>query len=169
MPSNSQGASAVAHGILLSMENAPRAEYVSPEESLEREGRPDRRIDLLAGAERIGSATMEYRSKPVRHFEIGSLYVEPGHQGQGNAGRLIEAVERFLVEAGKPGLLVDAIIDGSPAQGMYARRGWREVPGSSGLLVFNWPDGQPLSTLDGYSFRYTDPMERNSPAPSSDN
>ncbi len=45
----------------------------------------------------------------------------------------------MLKRKGKAGFLVNAIDSESLANGFYARRGWRLVPGSSEQYVFNLP------------------------------
>lgn len=88
------------------------------------------------------------------------LYVDAAYKGKGHASQIMDYVERWIRDRKKPGILADAIMEGSPAQGMYARRGWVEVPNSHGLYVFNWPSDTGFSILAGYSSRYTDLSER---------
>lgn len=143
------------------MEKGFETKYVSPYESLEDEGTPERRVDILVDGEKVGSAILDYYSKPLRLYQITDLYVDFEHQGKGYASKVMDHVEQFLKERKRPGVLVDAVLEGDPAQGMYARRGWEEVPGSHGLHVFNWPKDISLDVLKGYESRYTDMLERN--------
>jgi GNAT superfamily N-acetyltransferase len=143
------------------MENQPEVTYVSPRESLETEGEPERRIDLVVDGETIGSAVLHYYSKPIRLYQVTDLYVHEAFKGKGYASAIMDRVEYFLQKEVKlPGVLADAIIEGDPAQGMYAKRGWVEVLGSHGLYVFNWPKRVGFDVLVGYSCRYTDMMNR---------
>lgn len=138
----------------------PEVEYSSPLDSLEEGVLPQHRFDLIKNGEKIGGAEIDYFSKPLPLYQLTDLYIDSAHQGQGYAGELLDQVEAFLTKRKKPGVLVDAIMEDDPASGMYARRGWKEVPGGFGLHVFNWPDEVDLEILRGYSFRYTDPMIR---------
>ncbi|MDB5264811.1 MAG: hypothetical protein JWN64_382 [Parcubacteria group bacterium] len=147
----------------MSNEKGPEIKYVSPKESLEEEGYPERRLDLFVGGEKIGAATIDYYSKPLRLFQVTDLYVEHEFSGQGYASQIMEQVEKFLKDRKRPGVLVDAIIDGNPAKGMYERRGWKPVPGDDALHVFNWPENVPLDVLKGYAQRYTDLRLRQNP------
>jgi hypothetical protein len=72
----------------------------------------------------------------------------------------MDQVEAWLRKRKKPGVLVDAILEGDPAQGMYERRGWQPVPSSSGLYVYNWPTDVDLSVLIGYPVRYKPLVDR---------
>ncbi len=146
----------------MTVEEPPNTEinYVSPQEAIEEGAEPQHRFDLTIEGEKIGSAEFEYLSKPLPHYLLSDLYVEFEHKGKGYASKILEKMEEFLKERKKPGILVDAIMVGDPASDMYARRGWKEVPDSGGLHVFNWPDDVSLDVLKGYSFRYTDPMIR---------
>lgn len=53
------------------------------------------------------------------------------------------------------------MLEDSKAKGMYKRRGWKEIPKSFGLSVFNWPEDVSLDVMKGYASRYTDHLERN--------
>lgn len=143
------------------MENNFEIKYVSPRESIEKDGSTERRIDLIVSGEKVGAATLDYFSKPIRLYQISDLYVDFEQKGKGYASAIMDKVEDFLLRDVKlPGILVDAVLEGDSASGMYERRGWINVPNSNGLHVFNWPEDVPLDVLKGFSFRYTDPMER---------
>lgn len=53
------------------------------------------------------------------------------------------------------------MLEDSKAKGIYKRRGWKEIPKSFGLSVFNWPEDVSLDVMKGYASRYTDHLERN--------
>jgi GNAT superfamily N-acetyltransferase len=93
---------------------------------------------------------------------VTDLYVDFEHKGKGHASQIMDQVETWLRERKRPGIIVESILDGDPAHGMYERRGWRPVPNSFGQHVYNWPDDVDLSILDGYPQRYTDHLERGS-------
>lgn len=114
------------------------------------------KMELLVDGERVGEADVEYFSKPFPIYQISHLSVDYKKQGMGYGSKLMENIENWLKKKGKAGVLVDAIDMDSPAAGMYARRGWTEVPNSFGLHVFNMPKGATIDQLKGYAERYTD-------------
>jgi len=136
-------------------------QYSSPKESVDQDEKPQHRFDLVVGGERIGAAEIDYFSKPLPLYQVTDLYVDFEHKGKGYASQIMDQVETWLRVKKKPGVLVEAILDGDPAKGMYERRGWQPVPNSLGLHVYNWPDDIDLSVLDGYPQRYTDHHDRN--------
>ena len=136
--------------------------YSSPAEALHNNEEPLHHFDVFKGDEKIAGAEVNYLSKPIPHYQVSDLYVDPHHQGEGVGSHIMEQVETFLIERKKPGFLVDSIMEDSEASGMYERRGWKAVPDSHGLFVFNWPEATPLDILKGYPSRYTDYLERGS-------
>jgi GNAT superfamily N-acetyltransferase len=137
-----------------------RIRYRSPKESMEEGDDPQHTFDLIVNGEKIGSAEINYLSKPLPLYQLTDLYVDFEHRGKGYASKLMDQVECWLKERKKPGVLVEAILEGDPALGMYAKRGWVPVPDSFGLHVYNWPRGVDLSILKGYPLRYTQAMDR---------
>ena len=127
--------------------------YSSPKESIEDGEMPQHRFDLVVDGERIGAAEIDYVSKPLPMYQVTDIYVDFEHKGKGYASQIMEQVENWIKVRKKPGILVDAIMEGDPAQGMYAKRGWKEVPGGMGLYVYNWPDSVDLGILRGYGAR----------------
>ena len=136
--------------------------YHSPAELKEKGEDPQHKFDLIIDGEQIGGAEIQYLSKPLPHYVLKELWVDFEHKGKGYASQIMDQVETFLKERKKPGLLVEAILEGDPAQGMYAKRGWQEVPNSLGIHVYNWPENIDFSILIGYDSRYTHPMDRSS-------
>ncbi len=136
--------------------------YISPEESKENNETPQHRFDLVVDGVKIGSAEINYYSKPLPFYDINALYVDFEHKGKGYASKIMAQVESWLKDRRKPGVLVDGIIEGDPASGMYKKRGWKEIPNSMGLHVFNWPEDVDLSILNSYVDRYTHLTERQS-------
>ncbi len=137
-----------------------RIHYRSPVESIGADEMPQHRFDLFVDNVCIGAAEINYFSKPLPLYQVTDLYVEFEYKGKGYASQIMDQVEAWLRDRKKPGVLVEAILDGDPAQGMYERRGWQPVPNSDGLLVYNWPAQVDLSVLNGYPERYTDVSER---------
>lgn len=144
------------------MERFPKIEYTSPKDARESDIIPQHYFDLESEGRKIGGAEVNYYSKPLPHYQLSELYVDPEFQGIGYGAHLMEQVEAFLLERKKPGVLVDAILPDNNASGMYARRGWKEVPGTYGAHVFNWPENVDTAILKENIFRYTDPLERQS-------
>jgi GNAT superfamily N-acetyltransferase len=135
-------------------------QYLSPKESMENGDEPQHHFDLIIDGEKIGSAEINYFSKPIPLYQVTDLYVDFEHKGKGYASKIMDEVEKWIRSRRKPGILVDAIMEGDVAQGMYEKRGWLKVPSNRGLYVLNWPNDVDLSLLDGYSFRYTDFLDR---------
>lgn len=129
--------------------------YSAPKEALEQDELPQHRFDLMADGERIGAAEIDYFSKPLPLYQVTDLYVDFEHKGKGYASKIMDQVEAWLRERKKPGVLVEAILEGDQSQGMYEKRGWKPVPDSFGLHVYNWPEDVDLSILKGYAERYT--------------
>ena len=118
----------------MSPENGPGfIEYSSPKQAKEQGEQPQHRFDLTVNGEVVGGAEIDYFSKPLPLYQVTELWVDHEHKGQGHASQLMGQVEEFLKEKRKPGVVVDAVMEGDPASGMYARRGWQEVPGGYGL------------------------------------
>ena len=134
--------------------------YVPPKEAIEQDELPQHRFDLIVDGERIGAAEIDYFSKPLPLYQVTDLYVEYEHKGKGYASQIMNQVEAWLHNRKKPGVLVEAILEGDPAQGMYEKRGWKPVPDSNGLFVYNWPEDVDISILKGYAERYASLAER---------
>jgi GNAT superfamily N-acetyltransferase len=136
--------------------------YTDPEKNYNERNEGIHTIDLVLDGEVIGSAELTYYSKPIPLYQLSELYVEFEYQGQGRASAIMDQVESFIKKRGKAGTLVDGIMMGNPASGMYKKRGWLEVPSIPDLFVFNLPKGASLDDFVAYPFRQTDPMERES-------
>lgn len=130
--------------------------YSSPKEKLENNEDPQHRFDLILDGEIIGSAEIDYYSKPLPMYQVTLMYVDFEHKGKGYASKIMSQVESWIKARKKPGILADAIMEDDPAYGMYAKRGWVPVPEGQGLHVFNWPKDVDMSILRGYSFRSVD-------------
>jgi GNAT superfamily N-acetyltransferase len=142
------------------MEKTPEIRYLSPAEEKVRYDEYSHTFSLIIDEEIVSAAHIEYLSKPLPIYQVSQLYTLPNHQGRGYASQLMTQVEIFLKTRKKPGVLVDALHSRSLAQGMYQRRGWIEIPGSHGLLVFNWPKDVDMSILKNYPDRYTQLSDR---------
>lgn len=133
--------------------------YTSPSEQ-DPDDMPQHKFEMLDNGEVIAGADIDYFSRPVPLYQLTELWSE--HSGQGNASKVMDQVESFLRERKKPGILVDAIMEGHPAAGMYEKRGWISVPDSLGLRVYNWPEEVKIKILDGYHYRQTNIIDRDS-------
>ena len=132
-------------------------QYISPSEQSP-EDMPQHRFEIVEGDEIIGGAEVDYFSRPLPLYQLSDLWVEHEYSGQGKGSRIMDAVEAFLKEREKPGLLVDAIIYGNDAYGMYERRGWQSIPSNPSIRVYNWPEHVSLDILKGFAMRQT-PIE----------
>lgn len=104
-------------------------------------------IDINVEGKTVGSAILEYHSKPMPLYYVGDITINEEERGKHYGSEIMEYIENMLREKGKAGILSDGIAErnrNSPAIGMYARRGWQEVPGTS-LFVYNIPS----STVPG--------------------
>ncbi len=141
------------------MEKSPSINYVDPKKDLEEEGLGQHRFDLTIDGEKIGGVEINYFSKPLPLYQVTDLYVDFKYKGNHYASRILDQVEEWIVNRKKPGVLVDATLH-EENHGMYAKRGWVEIPGSQGLHVYNWPKEVSLDIMKGYANRYTDYLER---------
>ena len=134
----------------------PEIHYTNVKENREKdEDESFHSLDLVIEEKIIGKAEFVYFSKPFPLYQLSELYVDYEYQGKGLGSELMQQFEAFLKKKKKAGVLVDAIIEGNLAQGMYAKRGWQEVPGSPDLYAFNVPKSADISQLQGYAQRYT--------------
>jgi ribosomal protein S18 acetylase RimI-like enzyme len=133
-------------------------QYISPAEQ-DTEDMPQHKFELKDGNRVVGGAEIDYFSKPLPIYQLTDLWIDFEYAGRGNASRIMAQVEAFLQERRKPGVLMEAILDG-PARGMYERRGWMPVPETPGRYVYNWPEHVPLDVLKGYEMRHTPVDER---------
>jgi len=125
--------------------------YNSPKENLEKGEDPLHTFDLILNGQIIGRAEITYYSRPFPFYQVNELSVEHEYSGAGRAGEIMEQVESFLKKRRRAGVLVDGIIEGTPASGMYARRGWLEVPGGRGVFAYNLPRGAKPEDLRNYA------------------
>lgn len=141
---NFDGASEMAK--LTAHEEPAEIRYVSPSEQSP-DHMPQHKFELVKDGEVIGGAEIDYFSKPLPLYQLTDLWVDESHSGKGQASRIMDEVEGFLRE--KPGVLVDAILEGEPAQGMYERRGWQSDPTSMNRKLYNWPEDVSKDVLNG--------------------
>ena len=88
----------------MTTENTPDIQYLSPEAAMEQGEQPQHRLDLIVDGEKIGSAEIDYFSKPLPLYQLSNLYVLFEHHSQGYATQIMEQVEAFLRERKKPGV-----------------------------------------------------------------
>ncbi len=103
------------------------------------------RLDLVVDGNEVGEVEFQYRSKPFPHYYFSWLEVYKGLKGKGYGSKIMAQVETMLVEKGRAGVLFDDIYDEEPAAGMYARRGWKEIPGCPYYYVFNLPENVDIT------------------------
>lgn len=109
--------------------------------------------DVLARAE------IDYFSSPIPYYQLSDLFTEEAFQHQGLASQLLDAFEAKLRRTGRAGFLVDGIMPGTGAEGMYARRGWIPVPGGRSQFVYNLPKGIGPEKFIGVEMRSWQPDE----------
>src|SRR3989344_9650463 len=85
-------------------------------------------IDLIVDGRMAGRAQLSYFSRPFPLYQIQALDIFSGHEGRGFWGKGMHFLEDMLKKNGNAGTLLDSIEPESPASGMFARRGWVEVP-----------------------------------------
>ena len=118
-------------------------------------------ITLEVGDKEVGYARMLYASSPLPLYEVGLLHVNEEERGKGFGSKLMAEVERLLKEKGKAGVLHEGIAvhtPGSPAIGMYERRGWLPIPGAKDWYAFNLPEGYDITNLRYFSERTHTPQ-----------
>jgi hypothetical protein len=138
---------------------AEHVHHIAPEDqSADQHHRQRQFLILDENGETIAGAEVDKYTRPIPLYQVTDLWSEA--PGKGHASAVMDEVEAFMLRTKKPGVLVDAIDDDSPAKGMYSRRGWQYVPEQHGLMVYNWPQDVSLSAMGGYALRYTPLDER---------
>ena len=130
--------------------------YQNPKNNLERDKEPIHTLELEINGKIIGTAEIEYFSKPFPFYQISHIGVDYPYKGQGYGSKMMDFIENFLREMRRAGVLLEAIDPDSPAAGMYARRGWQELPDSDGVHAYNLPKDIPIEILINYERRQTD-------------
>ncbi len=139
-----------------------RIKYTNSGESYKRGEEPAHFFDLFnEKGEKIGEAEVRYLSKPMPHYQLSDLFVNPQYQGKGFGSKILDQVEDFLKKRKKPGVLVDGIND-ERFMGMYQRRGWVQLVNDETLLGFNLPENLDKRLFEAYGQRYTFFDERKS-------
>ena len=143
-----------------------KVEYRSPAQNLEFEADTYHTFEICdPKGEIISRAEVEYFSKPIPYYQLTDISTEHDYRGEGFASLVMDAFEAFLKKRGKAGFLVDAIMDGDPAQGWYERRGWLQVAKEKehiGQYVFNLPKDVLPSVFRKVEMRQTPLEERES-------
>ncbi len=138
---------------------AEKIRRLKPEQIKGAEAGRHHRISLFEGRREIGSAELTYHGTPVPLYYLASLYVikerraTQDRPGAKYGTRLMDEVEKMLRDKKKMGLVQDGIDPNSPARGMYARRGWRNIPALPGWYVYNMPEGLDLASLTNLDFK----------------
>ena len=104
----------------------------------------------------VARAVIEYINDPFPYYHLRDLRVDPEESGEGFGNKVREAVEAFLKERRKPGILENAARpphslseyhekDENPFYRWYERHGWEFVPGvqreisECDFMIFNRP------------------------------
>lgn len=133
--------------------------YVKPEESHSNEQLRHHRFEYVKDGQVVSAAEVNYYSSPIPFYQVTDLYTEPEHQGNGYAASVMDQIERFLIERGKPGILTDTSIYNHPdGRSYYESRGWVEID-TQGHRVFNLPKNIDPSIFAGYYMRGVDVSE----------
>lgn len=94
-----------------------------------------------------GEANLFYFGNPFDFYYLSSLSVRGHRRGAGHGSRLIRAVNTFLTNRRRPGLLIDSIAEGSPAADLYDRNGWSPIHDREGWHGFNLPSNITTSQV----------------------
>ncbi len=114
-------------------------EHVHPERS-EAEGKDTlHRLELMDDGQKVGFAELEYRNDPFPYYYVVYLEVKEQSRGQGYGRDVLRALNDFLDQRGRTGILTDTITPNSPAAGMYARNNWEPIVGQDGWYIHNPP------------------------------
>jgi GNAT superfamily N-acetyltransferase len=135
------------------MEREKFVHYVPPEKSEMNELFRHHKFEVNEDGVVISSAEVQYYTRPIPVYQVTDLYTIPSRQNEGFASAVLDKIEAFLIERGKPGILVDGIMSDVPElTSMYERRGWRLID-QFGRRVFNLaPDVDP-GIFIGYEVR----------------
>jgi GNAT superfamily N-acetyltransferase len=110
-----------------------------------------RRLLLAAfsGAAVVGTAQLIFPTHPNQphRADVARVLVRRSARRRGVARRLMEAVEREAVAAGRTLLVLDTVT-GDDAERLYERLGWVEVGVIPNFALY--PDGRPCSTTVFY-------------------
>lgn len=133
--------------------------YVKPEASDSTEQLRHHRFEVVNDGKVVSAAEVNYYSRPIPFYQVTDLYTEVKDQGRGYASAVMDQVENFLIQRGKPGILADASIYNHPkGKSFYASRGWIEI-GTEGHRAFNLPKDINPDIFAGYYMRGADVSE----------
>lgn len=136
-------------GFLSPFEHAEAAAWWAAQAPLVADGRQTVWIASGAGGQPLGTISLVRADKPnSRHrAEIVKLMVRRDARGRGVGGALLATAEAAALAEGRTLLMLDTET-GSPAEALYARRGWTSigvVPGHAAA-----PSGEPRPTTFFY-------------------
>lgn len=133
--------------------------YTEPEQSEKDEELRHHKFEVLDGENVVSAAEVNYYSRPLPFYQVTDLYTENGRQGEGYASAVLDQVEKFLIERGKPGILVDnSIYNREDGQSFYETRGWLKID-DEGHRVFNLPESVDTKIFASYYMRGVDMSE----------
>jgi GNAT superfamily N-acetyltransferase len=135
--------------------------YTKPEDSSEDEISRHHHFEIKVDGEVVAAAEVQYFSSPIPFYQISDAYTEYEHQGKGYGTAIMEKIEAFLLERGKPGILVDNSVltqemdeAKTGVNSFYETRGWRYI--NDIHMVFNLPDDIDPDVFAGYEMRGAD-------------
>jgi predicted GNAT family acetyltransferase len=138
------------------MKQESYSRYVKPEESEAFEKLRHHRFEVVENDTVVSVAEVNYYSRPRPFYQVTNLCTETEYQGKGYASAVMDQVERFLIESGKPGILVDAsVYNHSDEQSYYESRGWK-IFSEEGHRVFNLSENIDPKIFAGYYMRGVD-------------
>lgn len=122
--------------------------YQSPKETHEQEDFYFHKLDLIVDGIEIGKAELFYKNSPFPFYYLSWVEIKPEYRGGGHGGFFLAAINEFINERGKAGILTNLIPEDSPAHLVYANYGWQEVGGHSGWYIYNSPYDLSYERLD---------------------
>ncbi|TDC26052.1 GNAT family N-acetyltransferase [Streptomyces sp. 8K308] len=136
-------------GFLLPFEHVEAAAWWAAQAPLVADGRQTVWLARGDGGQPLGTVSLLRADKPnsPHRAEIAKLMVRRDARGRGIAGALLAAAETAALAEGRTLLTLDTET-GSPAEALYARRGWTSVGVVPGYAAA--PTGEPRPTTIFY-------------------
>ena len=118
------------------------------------------RLDLIIDGENIGFAEMEFRNNPFPFYYIELVFVKEIMRGQGLGVKIVEKINEFLDEKGKPGILLNSISsDLAHIKTIYQNHVWKAVQGRPIYFTYKLPE-LPKGRLDKAIFELSGSLDR---------
>jgi len=127
--------------------------YIKPAESETEEQFRHHRFEIKVDGEVVSAAEVNYYTKPIPLYQVSDLYTEFNHQSKGYGSAIMEKVEQFLIDRGRPGILVDnSIHTSADGRSFYLDRGRVRID-ELDRLVYNLSDKIDSSIFLNYETR----------------